>query len=350
MYIAYSLKYECVQALQSGKNSKEVYNEIFAPQHPTMSYETFRHKIRNWSLGTLADPATKESGTYPGMTAYGATVQVNANGEISQAWIRQLSTVNWDVIISQFRDNAQVSKIEPSSTSGSSMLEIPMFDMHFGVAKLDDYKEACSELLEIINSKKYEEIHIIFGQDVLHTNDMRGHTAKGTDIGKIDFVAAWNDAWTFWRNVIDAAISQTPKVVIHYSKGNHDECTSWCLLEALKAVYPQCEFDDEIIPRKCIFWKGCFIGFGHCEYSQNSDKLFRDFVVEFPNEFANASVREIHAGHLHYESSDNGLMVRRLASAVPVDDWSRDKGFIGVHKRFQVFEYIPKRLRSIMYI
>lgn len=139
-------------------------------------------------------------------------------------------------------------------------------------------------------------------------------------------------------------------VHIRYSKGNHDECIAWCFLKTLEAKFPDAIVDDVLKPRKAINWEGCFIGYGHCEYTKKAGDLFRDFVVDFPNEFANAKVREIHTGHLHRESSDDGLMVRRLASAVPVDEWSNNNGFASAHKRFQLFEWQPNRLKAIYYI
>ena len=118
----------------------------------------------------------------------------------------------------------------------------------------------------------------------------------------------------------------------------------------LKERYPYLEVDDSLRPRKAILWDGCFIGFGHCEYTNRTQDLFRDFVMDYPAEFAAASVREIHAGHLHRESADNGVMVRRLASAVPVDEWSNNNGYASAHKRFQIFEWSTGRLKAIYYI
>ena len=78
--------------------------------------------------------------------------------------------------------------------------------------------------------------------------------------------------------------------------------------------------------------------------------LFQNFVLDFPQEFAAAKVREIHSGHLHRESVDEGMMVRRLPSGVPTDEWSSNNGYVGAHKRFQIFEWAENRLKSTHYI
>ena len=348
--IEYELKAKCVSLL--GKMPvREIYDNVFLPEHQGMGFKCFRTKLREWKKKTLADEDTLQAGTYPGMIAHSATVQVDKEGRITQAWIKQQQdTLDWLRIKDLVCNGAPKSDVVPSVSSGDRMLEIPLFDMHFGVADFDYYRENLQDLLEIVCSKQWDEVNIIVGQDVLHNNDMRGHTAKGTPIQKVDFVKAWADAQLFFRTLIDYALKQTPRVRLHYSKGNHDECSGWCFFKALEAYYPQAEFDDSLAPRKCIFWRGCMIGFGHCEYTNKNSVLFQNFVLDFPREFAEAKVREIHSGHLHRESLDDGIMIRRLPSACPTDEWSSDNGFIGAHKRFIVFEWSENRLRSPHYI
>lgn len=306
--------------------------------------------MRNWKNKQFADEKTLSAGTYPNFTPRAATVQVDANGNVVQAWIKERHEIDWLHVRDMLGSGIVKSDIQPSTLSGDTMLEIPLFDMHFGVAAFETYREELSEILGIISDKQYDEINILFGQDVLHNNDMRGHTAKGTPIDKVDFAVAWTDAWKFFRLVIDTALAHTPKVNMRYSRGNHDECSAWCLFKALEAAYPQVSFDDSLAPRKCVFWRGCFIGFGHCEYTSKNALLFQNFVLDFPKEFAGAQVREIHSGHLHRESVDEGIMVRRLPSAVPTDKWSSDNGYTGAHKRFQLFEWAENRLKAIYYV
>ena len=331
--------------------AREIYEQVFKPEHDGMSFESFRRKLRDWKRKPIADDMTLAAGTYPNFTAHAATVQVGSDGRITQAWIKQQQdTLDWIKVKHLICDDAPQSTIQPSTVSGETMLEIPLFDLHFGVADFSYYKDALSEILGIISEKWYDEINILIGQDALHNNDFRGHTAKGTPIDKIDFVHAWGDAWKFYRAIIDKALAHSPRVTLRYSKGNHDECAGWCLFKALEAVYPQCTCDSGLEPRKCIFWKGCFIGFGHCEYTAKNAILFQNFVLDFPQQFANAKVREIHSGHLHRESVDDGIMVRRLPSACPTDDWASDQGYVGSHKRFQIFEWAENRLKGIFYV
>lgn len=349
--IPYALKRACVEAYAAGKNSRQIYEYIFSPEHGSMAYETFKVKLKHWRKGAMADQRTEQAGTYPGMIANAATVQVDASGNITQAWIKQRAGISTADVLEAIRETVQPVQLPACETPGDTMLEIPIFDAHFGVATLDDYAHQLAEILDVLQSKHWAEVHCIVGQDCLHTNDLRGHTAKGTDIGRVDFAAAWRDAWAFWCTILEAAVEAAPAVHVHFSRGNHDESTAWCFFKALEARFRgTAAFDDSMAPRKAFTWEGCFVGYGHCEYTRQMDRIFRDFVMDFPEAFAGSTCREIHTGHLHSESTDDGIVVRRLASAVPPDEWSQNNGYIGAHKRFMLFEYSPGRLRSIIYV
>ena len=348
--IDYALKTRCVAALNE-LPPKEIYEKIFLTSCDSkMGYESFKRSLRKWKQKAYADEALLEAGTLPQFVPHGATVQVNSTGKISQIWVKEHADIDWLAIKEIITEDAVPSQITPTSVDGDTMLEIPLFDMHFGIATFDYYKDTLSDILGILQDHNYNEINILFGQDVLHNNDMRGHTAKGTAIEKVDFQQAWADAWNFFRILVDFSLEHSSRVNLYYSKGNHDECPAWCMFKALEAVYPQCTFDDSLAPRKCIFWNGCFIGFGHCEYTKQNSKLFQNFVLDFPKEFASAKVREIHSGHLHRESIDEGMMVRRLPSGVVTDDWSSNNGYTGSHKRFMIFEWAKDRLKANYYV
>lgn len=349
--IDFKIKAECVRRYKAGEKPKQIYDDYFSKVHFTMSHETFRHRLKEWARKNYADNETLDAGTFDGFTAHGSTVQVDSNGNLRQAWIKQTKdAIDWESLIDKFADKVEPVEIETQQIESDSMLEIPLFDMHFGVAKFSDYEKAMIDINGIISGKRWDEINIIIGQDLLHNNDLRGHTAKGTPIEKVDIEKAWQDAWRFWNIIIERCVKMSNAVHVRYSKGNHDECISWCFVKALQAKFSQVHFDDSLKPRKIIYWKGCFIGYGHVEYTNKKNDIFRDFVIDYPAEFSKAKTREIHTGHLHRESIDTGVMVRRLASAVPVDDWSNNNGYASAHKRFQLFEFSPDHLKAIHYV
>ena len=351
MHIDIELKKKCVDAYNAGQTPKEIFQKLYHDEVPTSSFETFRRSLRTWRRKVYPDSSTLEHGTYKGFIAHNATVQVNKDGEIVQAWIKQaLDDGQWDALLDAIHRNVEPTRIEPKTGDGVGMLEIPLYDMHL---PLSDHTKSIEQLLGIIERQKWQEINIVIGQDMFHNDDMRGRTASGRQIEKIDVPLAWEMAKGIWYNVIEASLRQSEHVNLIYSIGNHDESLAWAFVQMLKDHYPQLCVDDRLKQRKCIFWNGCFIGLTHGHYAKSKVQDLRgQFTIEFPEEFSKSSVREIHAGHLHHEAEGDlyGVMIRRLSRNGMTDQWSEDEGYVGAHKRFMVFEWMPGHLKAVYYI
>lgn len=353
MRIPLEVKQKCVEMKRGGQTSREIYDSYFVKVHDRMAYETFKVKLKQWSKLTFADEQTLSAGTYPGFTAHGATVQVNGHGDIVQAWIKEHADDNQlEELIAAIKENTAPIVYErvEDTTVEPDMLEIPLFDQHF---PLDEHIGVFVELSRIIESKNWEEINIIVGQDLFHNDDMRGRTSSGRPIEKVDMVKAWELARIFFTSVLKLCIEHGQTVKVIYSKGNHDESMAWAFVQMLKAMFPQAEFNDSFDQRKCISWRNCFIGIthGHMKKSSMTD-LRGQFTIQFPIQFAEATVREIHTGHLHHEEEKDiyGVMVRRLARNGTDDEWSDNEGFVGSNKRFMIFRWKPGRLAGIDFI
>lgn len=351
--IPLELKQQCVEMRRNGRKLPEIYREVFANEHPQMGYETFRHKIKHWEKHECADEGTLMSGTYPGFIAHGATVQVDRKGQIVQAWIKEHADDNqMALLLEAIGKHTTPVMIERTELADEDpeMLEIPLFDQHF---PQNDHISTFVELSKIVESRSWEEINLIVGQDLLHNDDMRGRTASGHPIEKVDMAKGWELARIFYFSLIRCCLEHTNRLKITYSKGNHDESMSWAFVQMLKAAFPQAEFDDSMRQRKCISWRGCFIGLTHGAYKKSSLADLRgQFTIQFPVEFANAKVREIHAGHLHREEERDiyGVMCRRLCRNGTEDEWTDDEGYVGANSRFMVFRWKPGRLAGIDYV
>lgn len=353
MTISLEVKRKCVEMKREGKTSTEIYRDYFSTVHEGMSYPTFKAKLKHWAKQAFADPETLKSGTYPGFVAHGATVQVNGKGEIVQVWVKEHTDDNQMAqLLETIGKNTTPVLIERTEVADTEpeMLEIPLFDQHF---PQNDHINTFIELSKIVESRSWDEIDVIIGQDMLHNDDMRGRTASGTPIEKVDIVKGWELARIFYTSLLKCCLEHTNRLKITYSKGNHDESLTWAFIQMLKAMFPQAEFDDSLRQRKCIFWNGCFIGITHGAYKKSSMEDMRgQFTIQFPVEFASAKVREIHAGHLHREEERDiyGVMLRRLSRKGVEDEWTDDEGFVGANKRFMVFRWKPGRLAAIEYV
>lgn len=355
--IPISVKKKCLEMHEQGLSTKEIYTQYYSQLHDTQ-YSGFKTMFFKWKRKAQTDEKYLEGGNLGyAYTPTRTTVQVDKNGEVVQAWIK--SHTSHDNVYLELID--EIKKIEPfkpiervTTEYKERMLEIKLDDLHFGVAFFDDYEKTLQNILEVIESKIYEEINIVIGEDLLHTNDFRGHTNKGTFVGEIDAPRAYNDALRFYGLMTDKALKHSQNTNIVYSMGNHSESLSWTIIQVLKALYPQVNYDDELIERKAILYREIFIGISHCEETTSDLKVIKDiFMQEFLQEYAKAKTREIHLGHKHKQKEIedvNGCTVRRLPSGVPTDKYTYRHGWTGTVKRFMLFEYTPTEIKHVHYV
>lgn len=346
-------KRKLVYLSQSGVRYEDIYNQYVKPLN-TMSFRSFRRRMAEWKVKVAEDEQLLESANLSyKFSPYASTVQVNGKGVVVQAWIKQRTEECIEEILRAIKDNTPVAQICPTiHEQAEGMLEIPLFDMHFGIANIDFYRPILEEILAIVTSRHWDTIVIPVGQDLIHNDSIsKGVTTKGTLIEKVNLTNAIKDAEAFYFNLIDAALRNANVVKVIYSAGNHDKTVGWLFARILKARYGDI-VDDSTKERKVVWWNGCFIGITHGDkHTDNPNGLRGKFTVEFPALFATARVREIHTGHLHREDSKDeyGVMVRRVSCGNKNDDWTTDEGWKS-QKRFMLFEYAPCRLKSIHYV
>lgn len=342
---------------KQGLPPKEIYETYFKMQfEQPQIFKSFKISLKKWLDKTYPDSITLDTGTYEGFTAHDATVQVSGKGEIVQAWIKQSANeVDPEEFIQAIKEHVEPYKYEPKeSPESQDMLEIPLFDMHWGIAYLDHYEIVLGEILNLIASQRWKRIVIPFGQDFFHNDSIvKGETTKGTVIEKVDMQRAVKEGQQFIYAIIDMAIENADSVKVIYTPGNHDRSISWMFMQVLLERYGPKIVDDSMEFRKCVTYGKNSIMVTHGDSKRaNPRNLAPIFSITFPEQFANANVREIHAGHLHTESDTDvfGVMVRRLSTGNKTDEWSDKEDFIGSHKRFMLFHWSLDKLKSIHYI
>ncbi|MFS1518514.1 hypothetical protein V1503_18935 [Bacillus sp. SCS-151] len=263
-------------------------------------------------------------------------------------------TADFDIekLIELISENVKQITIKKSTDNAthSKLLEIPLYDMHFGVSNLEYYQHHLQEIVSKIHNHPWEKILFVIGQDLLHNDNFKGQTANGTIIEKVDMVKAFDEALQFYTTLITEAIKNSNDVECIYVKGNHDESISYGLFRTLQATFPQVQFDGSLKQRVGFTWEKVFIGLSHGDKGAN--RIIENFMTDYGKLIANADVKEIHLGHLHSEKSKDkfGITQRTLSTANKTDGWHDDNGFIGANKRFQLFEYSPNSLDTIYYI
>ena len=351
--IPFDIKRKCVELAKQGENYEDIYAKYIKP-YGTMSLRSFIRRIAEWKHKIAADDKTLDAANLAfKFSPHASTVQVNGKGEVIQAWIKQHTEDRLEELLEAIRDNTPVAQIQPKVIDGADgMLEIPLFDMHWGIADMDYYRDTLEEILAIVASKHWDKIVIPVGQDLFHNDSITdGKTTKGTLIEKVNLTKAVYDAETFYFNLIDTALQCANEVSVIYSPGNHDKTVGWLFVRILKTRYGNI-VDDSTDERKVVWWNGCFIGLTHGDKKGDSPMgLMGNFTTGFPELFASAKVREIHAGHLHNENGKDvyGVQVRRMSTGNKDDEWTISEGYKS-QKRFMLFEWMPNKLKAIYYV
>lgn len=357
LIIPIQVKKECCRMKQEGYGLRQIYNDYYIENvEDPCSYASFKRMLLRWENKTFPDDMTLECGTYEGFVAHNATVQVSSTGQIVQAWIKQkASDFNIEDLVETLRENVEhYEYVSQNEKFADRMLEIPLFDMHWGISFLDDYKQVLDDILDRIHSRHWDKIVIPFGQDFFHNDSIvNATTTGGTIIDKVDMVRAVKEGRQFITAIVDAALENANSVKVLYTPGNHDRSVTWMFMQVLLERYGADVVDDTMEYRKVFTYGKNSIMVTHGDSKQATAKnLAHIFAVSYPEEFAQASIREVHAGHLHHEKAGDiyGVMIRRLSTGVTVDDWSNRQDFVGSHRRFMIFEWDRNALRSIHYV
>lgn len=355
--IPLKVKKECCRLKQEGCSAREIYNKYFVLNvEKPCGFESFRRALYKWKNRTFPDDTTLECGTYEGFTAHNATVQVSKSGEIVQAWIKQKAdNIDLEELVKILKENVKPYEYKPKyDETADRMLEIPLFDMHWGISFMEDYESVLNDILELIHSRHWGRIVIPFGQDFFHNDSVvNPTTTKGTVIDKVDMIRAVKEGRQFITAIIDASLNNSNETQVLYTPGNHDRSVTWMFMQVLLERYGANVVDDTMEYRKVFTYGKNSIMVTHGDSKQATAKnLSHIFAVSFPEEFAQATIREVHAGHLHHEKEGDifGVMIRRLSSGVTVDDWSNRQDYVGTHRRFMIFEWDRNSLRSIHYV
>lgn len=338
------LKYkETVEILGDGSHKSDKLLQMSADQSKSVDFllEAHGYNIKEWELvsakNNIWNVYSKQDGV---STLY--------SSKITARPLKQ----GFDYESFLEKANEKIIPVHKTNiiTDGKNLLEIPLYDLHFGVNTYEYYETVLKEVADKITSKKWDTIFFIIGQDLLHNNGFNGQTSSGTPIEFVDMDKAWGDAYQFYTELIDLAQKNANHVDASYSIANHDDSMAWAFVKMLEVKFSDITFDTSKKVRKSYVWNDVFIGYTHGHKGAN--RLHENFLSDFGKQMALANIVEIHSGHLHSEKAKDkfGVLVRTLSTKGQTDDWHDDNGFVGANKRFQLFEYSPTALKSIDYV
>lgn len=325
-------------------------------------WELERCKTNSWSVQGKFGRA--DQGTERFEKAY--------NDQISY-WFRRVVPIKFETALNYMEERVgnwspKYPKIKYPKITEPHMLEISLFDVHFGkyawsmeagenydlsIAE-DIYEDAFKDLLSRARPYPIEKILIPIGQDFIHIDNLLGETTNGTQQNfdtrpaKIMDTAEWAAI-----KAIDLARQVAP-VEVMFIPGNHDRQNAEALCRTLRAWY---RLDDSVTvdvgpkPRKYVHYGRTLIGFTHgdCENLRDlptrmADEAPADAWIQVQG---SGGTKEFHIGHLHkkkvttHTSVDTfgGTLVRTLPSLSATDAWHFRQGYVKGLKAAMSFVY-----------
>ncbi|MFO1500212.1 MAG: hypothetical protein U1G07_17785 [Verrucomicrobiota bacterium] len=309
----------------------------------TSHWEVERWVLNKWEVGAR-NPATGEILTAP-------LYQVKAwlRRRVKEISVHDVMTA----VLEEFKKAAPVRPPNLKQQRGAGMLEIALFDLHFG--KLcwgeecgRDYNTeiaermfwtALDDLLAKADGLKPAKILFPIGNDYFHTDILGRTTTGGTpQDSSLGWKRAFAEGWNLLARAIDRLRELAP-VHVPVVNGNHDVQSSYHMGEVLSAWFRSARdvtIDNGPSQRKYVTYHKCLLGLTHGS-EEKMASLPMLMATERPNEWAASAsaAREWHVGHLHHKKSlkllpandVGGVLVRTIPSLTPPDSWHASKGY-----------------------
>jgi hypothetical protein len=282
-----------------------------------------------------------------------------------KVWLnRKQVEIDLNAIRKQFMDDLKslspVVKSKPnlSSLEPGKLLEINIFDLHFGKVAWHEevgenynidiatqrFNDCIDYFINTYKSFNIEQILFPISNDFFNSD--RSHPFNSTTNGTPqEEDTRWQNTFRKGRELLIQNIqklSEIAPVIVKVIPGNHDYERSFYLGDSLQGWFHNNEnvtIDNGASPRKYFTYGKCLIGLTHGNNEKVTD-LPMIMAQENPIEWAKTIYREFHLGHLHHKKETKfnatnelqGVMVRYMSSLSGTDSWHHKKGYIGARK------------------
>ena len=278
------------------------------------------------------------------------------------------STAVMDELRADLRDAG--SKVRWSKTpvvQGSYMLELDLFDHHFGSycwgaeTMGDDWDQAAAEqrfhdafnrLLNLSSLFPIERVLLPFGNDIVHyepgmqDSGSGARTMSGTSLDSdTRYKRTYRKVREAFVSAIETAAELFPVDVV-VVPGNHAATTEFTIGDSLECWFhnhPNVTIDNSPPVRKYYRYGSSLLGFTHGHGERLADLPL--IMAQESGEWGDTLFREWHIGHRHRTKHTvhqpvediKGVVVRELPSLTPPDAWHFLKGFIGSQRGATAF-------------
>ncbi len=255
-------------------------------------------------------------------------------------------------------------KVKPiKSRSGGNLLEIDIFDLHFGKMAWKEetgdnwdtkiaaatFSNAIDDILTKVKGYDIERILFPIGNDFFNSDHSHPYnrTTNGTPQEED---LRWQKTFREGRELLIKEItklSQIAPVDIIIIPGNHDWERTFYLGDSLEGWFfnnSNVTVNNLASPRKYYQYGSVLIGFTH----GNNEKVETLPIImsqECSEIWNQIKYKEFHLGHYHHKkdikyssiNEHNGIVIRYMSSLTAPDSWHHKKGYIGSQRSAEAF-------------
>ncbi len=253
----------------------------------------------------------------------------------------------------------KIRKIRREKLSDPKLLIIDPADVHIGklasaIETGEKYNsdiaiqrvhEGINGILRKVSGYNIEKILFVAGNDILHTDNNKKKTTRGTDQ---DVSEMWYESFLkakkLYLDLIDKLIGIADVHYIH-CMSNHDFVTGWMLSQAVGAYYDKCQsitFDNSPSHRKYYKYGQNLIGLTHGDGAKQ-DKLPLLMANDRKEWWAKTNFKYIYSHHLHHKVSKDypGVTFEAFRSVSGADSWHHIAGYEHAPKAIEAFIHDP---------
>lgn len=253
---------------------------------------------------------------------------------------------------------ARIIGINEVAPEQDKMLLIGVSDLHYGLLAKEnlseEYNMAIAKqrfnniIFDVIKRKSddmsIEKVVLLIGNDFLSADNVQGTTSRHF---------TQQDQETNWYEIVTSAtemlIEQIEKLRFFFQKvevinvkGNHDEMSTFGIMQTLNAYYRETssvKINTDCRFRQYIRYGTSLIGLSHNEKIQDVAKIM---AAEAGMDWGECRYKTFIMGHLHTRQlleDDHGVDIRRMPSVVGASAWTSQMGYVGSNKMSETYVF-----------
>lgn len=249
-----------------------------------------------------------------------------------------------DAVLATFNREIKPVKVHNIAKGENSIL-IPLFDMHFGITRLDKLQGHLQQIANILKLG-HKNVEIIIGGDVLHSDFItKSQTSSNTQLDPVKTIRALNEAEEFFSSLIELSLKYSGNVEVKAVSGNHDTDSQYMFVWGLSKKFPQVEFENVPNTERLAFQFdkiGVMVAHGNLALK----RLPMLFANEYSDIWSSSTYRLIASGHFHTEKLQDvdGVVMHQFGTVKPNDPYEVANGYTSGRKHLQLLEFDNERL------